>query len=90
LTAECPYKGLLPASKIDDTLNLLSDAEWFSIFDLKGGYLQIAPHPSDKEKTAFFSDLGCDTSELLWQHLSACWNPSCGGPYLQSLPGLPG
>ena len=49
-------KDLYP--RIDDTLEALSGATWFSTLDLKSGYWQ---HPSDKEKTAF------STGKGLWQ-----------------------
>jgi hypothetical protein len=42
---------LLP--RIDDTLDTLSGAKWFSTVDLKSGYWQVDIHPDDKEKTTF-------------------------------------
>jgi hypothetical protein len=42
---------LLP--QIDDTLDTLSGAKWFSILDLKSGYWQVDEHPDDREKTTF-------------------------------------
>jgi len=50
---------LLP--RIDDTLDTLDGAKWFSTLDLKSVYWQVALHPEDKEKTAFSKGQG------LWQ-----------------------
>jgi hypothetical protein len=50
---------LLP--RIDDTLDTLAGAQWFSTLDLKSGNWQMALHPEDKEKTAF------STGQGLWQ-----------------------
>jgi hypothetical protein len=46
---------------IDDTLDTLSRAKWFSTLDLKSGYWQVDVHPDDKKKTAFWTGQG------LWQ-----------------------
>jgi hypothetical protein len=54
-------KDCFPLSRIDDTLDTLAGAKWFSTLDLKSGYWQVALHPDDKEKTAF------STGQGLWQ-----------------------
>ncbi|MBJ5565787.1 RNA-directed DNA polymerase, partial [Salmonella enterica subsp. enterica serovar London] len=54
-------KDSYPLPRIDDTLNRLSGAEWFSTPDLRSGYWQVSVHPDDKEKTAFTTGSG------LWQ-----------------------
>jgi hypothetical protein len=46
-------KGCFPLPRIDDILDPLAGAKWFSMLDLKSGYWQEALHPDDKEKTAF-------------------------------------
>ena len=46
---------------LDDTLEALSGATWFSSLDLKSGYWQVGMHPEDREKTAFTTGRG------LWQ-----------------------
>lgn len=44
--------------RIDDTLEALGGASWFSTLDLKGGYWQVEVHPSDRENTAFSTGKG--------------------------------
>jgi hypothetical protein len=50
-----------PLPRIDDTLDTLAGAKWYSNLDVKSGYWQVDVHPDDKEKTAFSSGQG------LWQ-----------------------
>jgi hypothetical protein len=55
-------KDCFPLQRIDDTLDTLAGAKWFSTLDPKSGYWQVALHPEDKKKTA-------ETTEnaVLWQ-----------------------
>ena len=39
--------------KIDDTLNTLAGAQWFTTLDLISGYWQVEVREEDREKTAF-------------------------------------
>jgi hypothetical protein len=54
-------KDCFPLPRMDDTLNTLEGAKWFSTLDLKSGYWQVALRPDDKEKTTF------STRQGLWQ-----------------------
>ena len=54
-------KDSYPLPIIDDTLEALAGAKWFSSLDLKSGYWQVQLYPDDKEKTAFSTGRG------LWQ-----------------------
>ena len=51
-------KDAHPLPRIDDTLDALSGAQWFSTLDLASGYWQVEVDPSDKEKTAFSTPFG--------------------------------
>ena len=41
-------KDCYPLPRVDDTLDTLSGAQWFSILDLKSGYWQVGLHQEDK------------------------------------------
>ena len=46
-------KDAQPLPRIDDTLDTLGKAQWFSTLDLASGYWQVEVEPADREKTAF-------------------------------------
>lgn len=54
-------KDSYPLPRIEDTLEALSGATWFSTLDPKSGYWQVEVHPTIREKTAFSTGRG------LWQ-----------------------
>ncbi len=54
-------KDSYPLPRIDETLEALAGAEWFSTLDLQSGYWQVELHPEAKERTAFSTGRG------LWQ-----------------------
>ena len=54
-------KDSYPLPRVDDTLDALVGAQWFSTLDLKSGYHQVEMAEEDKEKTAFTFGQG------LWQ-----------------------
>ena len=47
-----------PLPRIDETLDALSGAQWFSTLDLASGYNQVPMAEPDKEKTAFCTPFG--------------------------------
>ena len=47
-----------PLPRIDDTLDALAGARYFSTLDLASGYWQVAINPADREKTAFVTHSG--------------------------------
>lgn len=51
-------KDVYPLPRIDDTLDALGGAKWFSALDLKNGYWQIEVDSKDREKTAFVTPGG--------------------------------
>lgn len=51
-------KDVYPLPRIDDTLDCLYGAEYFSCIDLRSGYWQISVDESDRENTAFITPDG--------------------------------
>jgi hypothetical protein len=51
-------KHAQPLPRIDDTLDSLGNASYFSTLDLASGYWQVEVDPSDWEKTAFVTPFG--------------------------------
>eukprot|EP00731_Ephydatia_muelleri_P023225 Em0015g808a len=51
-------KDVHPIPRIDDALDTLAGAKWFSTIDLASGYWQVEMDPSDKEKTTFVTPFG--------------------------------
>lgn len=51
-------KDAYPLPLISESLDTLGGGCWFSTFDLRARYHQLAVHPRDKEKTAFITRRG--------------------------------
>lgn len=51
-------KDAHPLPLIRESLDTLGGASWYSTFDLRAGYHQLALHPRDKHKTAFVTRKG--------------------------------
>ncbi|KAG1941111.1 interleukin-1 receptor accessory protein-like 1-A [Pimephales promelas] len=51
-------KDAYPLPRIDDALDSLAHAQWFSTLDLASGYWQVEVDPKDKHKTAFITRQG--------------------------------
>ena len=51
-------KDAYPLPRIDNTLDVLAEAKWFSTIDLASGYWQVEVHPDDRERTAFVTPFG--------------------------------
>ena len=58
-------KDAHPLPRIDDTLDTLGQAKWFSTFDLVSGYWQVEVAPEDCEKTAFATPDGLFHSKVM-------------------------
>jgi hypothetical protein len=51
-------RDVYPLPRIDDTLDMLGQARYFSTLDLQSGFWQIPVNPGDVEKTAFSTARG--------------------------------
>ena len=51
-------KDAYPLPRIDDSLQLLGNQQWFSTMDLASGYWQVAMSPEPKHKAAFVTNEG--------------------------------
>lgn len=51
-------KDRYPLPRIDDMLDSLGGAAWFTSLDLASGYWQVELDPKDREKTAFITQFG--------------------------------
>ena len=55
---DCTRKDAQPLPRIDDTLDALGGARYFSTLDLASGYWQVEVDSKDREKTAFVTPFG--------------------------------
>ena len=52
------HRDSFPLPRIEESLQALGGAKFFSVLDLTSGYYQVAVHPNDVEKTAFAVPFG--------------------------------
>ncbi|KAL6471884.1 hypothetical protein MHYP_G00205340 [Metynnis hypsauchen] len=71
---EVTVKDAYPLPRIDDALDSLAAARWFSTLDLASGYWQVEINTEDKEKTAFVTRTGLYEFDVL--PFSLCNAPS--------------
>lgn len=55
---DCTVKDAYPLPRVDDCIDSLSGAKYFSSLDLNSGFWQVAMKPEDREKTAFATTMG--------------------------------
>jgi hypothetical protein len=51
-------KDFYPLPRVDDMLDALGKADYFTVLDLQSGFWQVPLHPEDREKTAFSAARG--------------------------------
>ena len=67
--------NLFPLPRVEEALQVVQAAVWFSSFDLAQGYLQMAMEEEDIEKTAFHAG----SSGLYEFYSHALWTNQCMG-----------
>ena len=68
-------KDARPLPRVDDLLDALHGAKWFSTLDLKSGYWQVAITEQDKAKTTFWTSSG-QLYEFNQVHFGLCNTPA--------------
>lgn len=71
---ELTRKDAYPLPRIDDALDSLNNACWFSTLDLASGYWQVEVDPKDRYKTAFITRQGLFEFNVL--SFGLCNSPS--------------
>ena len=65
-----------PLPRIDDTIDSLAGAKWFSTLDLASGYWQVEVHPNDREKNCIHT-----TFRFIRVSNYAVWASKCSGNF---------
>ena len=73
------YKDSYPLPLIDNCLNAMSGAAWFSTLDLRAGYHNIPVAEKDRDKTAFITRRGC------WRYTVMPFGLTCAPSVFQRL-----
>ena len=73
------YKDSYPLPLIDNCLNAMSGASWFSTLDLRAGYHNIPVAEKDRDKTAFITRRGC------WRYTVMPFGVTCAPSVFQRL-----
>ena len=55
---DCTIRDAYPLPRVEDNLDALGGARWFSTLDLAAGFYQVAVTEKDKPKTAFATRFG--------------------------------
>ena len=62
-------KDAYPLPRIDDSLRLLGNQQWFSTMDLASGYWQVAMSPEARNQLSVITDMGSSTTDTNRQTL---------------------
>ena len=75
-------KDAYPLPRIDDSLRLLGNQQWFSTMDLASGYWQVAMSPDAKRKAAFATNEGIIpiSGDAVWTVQCASYIRKTDGP----------
>ena len=68
-------KDVYPIPRIDDNLDALSEAKWFTTLDCNMAYHQVPLEEEDKQKTAFATPMG-GLYQLTTMSFSLCNAPA--------------
>jgi hypothetical protein len=68
---------------VDELLDELSQAQWFSVLDLRAGFNQIRLAPGEEHKTAFQTHWGQVRvrGHVLWSNWCSKHFPGCHEPH---------
>lgn len=59
-------KDAYPLPRIDEPLDVLGRAQYFSAIDLASAYNQVEVHPGDRHKTAYTTPMGLYGGPVRW------------------------